>query len=95
MQCRRRPHRLDEAGERGVIVAGVVEVQADSVVIALAQNGPHARQPGPQRENAAVAPDAAGAAGEDAGARARALRWGDYGRRGGKNLWGWEGAGER
>ena len=65
------------------------------MVAALARNAPHARQPGPQRENAAIAPDAAGAAGEASGARARTLRWGDYGRWGGKNLWGWEGAGER
>ncbi len=87
--------RLDEAPERRVIVAGIVEVQADGVVATLARNEPHARQPGPQRENTAVAPDAAGAAGVDAGARAWTLRWGDYGRRGGKNLWSWEGAGER
>ncbi len=86
---------LDEAPERGVVVAGVVEVQADGVIVALARNRPRARRPGPQRENAAIAPDAAGAAGEASGARARTLRWGDYGRRGGKNLWGWEGAGER
>ncbi len=86
---------LDEAPERRVVVAGVVKVQADGVIVALARNRPRARRPGPQRENAAVAPDAAGAAGVDAGARARALRWGGCGRRGGKNLWGLEGAGER
>ncbi len=49
--------RLDEAGEHGVVVAGVVKVQADGVVATLARNAPHARRPGPQRENAAVAPD--------------------------------------
>ena len=65
---------LDEAPEHGVVVAGVVEVQADGVVATLARNGPHARRPGPQGENAAVAAVAPDAAGEDAGARARTLR---------------------
>ncbi len=77
---------LDEAPEPGVIVAGVVKMQADGVVATLARNAPRARQPGPQGENAAIAPDAAGAAGEASGARAWALRWGDCGRRGGKTL---------
>ena len=46
----------------GVVVAGVVEAQAAGVFATRARNAPHARRPGLQRENAAVAPDAAGAA---------------------------------
>ncbi len=68
----RLPRPLDETPERRVIPPRPVVIQSNRRIVALARNGPRARQPGPQRENAAIAPDAAGAAGEDAGARARA-----------------------
>ena len=81
---RRRPHGLGEAPERRVIPPRPVVIQSNRRIVALARNRPHARRPGPQRENAAVAPDAVWAAGQDAGARARTLRWGNHGRREGK-----------